>query len=697
MTRFPPFINLGVIGRDRSGSKKILGQEARSPDDLPGVILGCALRRESFMCVAEPFWKALLGKRVRSWSATWQGREPGTAVEVSWASEIGWNLAYTWRGKEAFCAGGFRDLSLDEFFSKAAAQGFLGCVERCAPRMPVAVLRTPAKAPKMASFPDGAIVSLTLPVHAEHLSAAVRAFQKLEDLALTCPVSGRLILRPVVKIVKSAEPAAFLYEKTFKDTGVPCPDLPQTLEGGRTAVFMLQYELRIGTAFYQMPAICERLESLMVAEPHGWQGACQASATRDLADELAVPIPEGTFQWQPLSEHFLRIVEDSLIEPRPSEARLSQQLDMASQACRVAKQTWSAMFGESSADDVKTGEEGSQSPEEDDEAPQPEGVPAQDADGVEEREADSEEEPGDARQPFGVPLESVAMPFLMTEGCAARFEGSTLYVKANEQAPVETRVEVVKPPQGAFPDIAALVRVTTPMAIPKAEEFEDEAIAHFNMFAAGGALYRDAAGNVLVGARITYFTENNSWQDVQMPLIASAAVQNIQPIAGVLAGMDLEGESDWHKADFQQIASILERYGFFANADEKGLSAEVPLEGRGITMADGTLTALVQYERSRHPVLGGGLLCRLSLPNAFESGSACCKAACWLNRLEMESAVVPYHYGAWCTRDGRTLCYVTFFRNELKGSGALAINWGFNLTARAKWAWNELKDFEPEN
>lgn len=560
--------------------------------------------------------------------------------------------------------------------------------------MPVAVLRTPAKAPKVASFPDGAIVSLTLPVHAEHLSVAVKAFQKLEDLALSCPVSGRLILRPVVKVVKSTESASFLYGKTFKDTGVSCPDLPQTLEDGRTAVFMLQYELQIGTAFYQAPAICERLESLIAAEPHGWQGACQASATRDLADELAVPIPEGSFQWQPLSEHFLRIVEDSLIEPWPSEARLGRQLEMASQACRVAKQTWGAMFGEASADDFGSGEVGSPVPEGDSEGPAPTEAPEQDADGSEEREAGPEEEQGDARRPFGVPLESVAMPFLMTEGSAARFEGSTLYVKANEQALVETRVEVVKPPEGAFSDIAALVRVTTPMAIPKAEEFEDEAIAHFNMFAAGGALYRDAAENVLVGSRITYFTENNSWQDVQMPLIASAAFQNIQPIGGVLAGMNLESESAWHKADFQQIASILERYGFFANADENGLSAEVPLEGRGCTMADGTLTALIQYERGSHPALGGGLLCRLSLPNAFESESACRKAACWLNGLEMESAVVPYHYGVWCTRDGRTLFYVTFFQNELKRSGALTINWGFNLTARAKWAWNELKGFE---
>ena len=219
-----------------------------------------------------------------------------------------------------------------------------GLVEEHAPRMPLAVLKTPAGAPVMAGFPDGVAVALTLPVHAALLGEAVSAFKSIKSLSLPGAVAGLIVLRPAVKLVRSGEMLSRLYFQSQQETGVPCPMLPERLEDGRIAVHALRYELRLLTAYYQAPELCRHFEPLMQRNPEGWQGAFQASSSMDLNAAMQVPVKDGWLFWEPLPGKLGAALQEALKRPA-GEALVQAFLEDAGLARRQACQMQAAMNG----------------------------------------------------------------------------------------------------------------------------------------------------------------------------------------------------------------------------------------------------------------------------------------------------------------------------------------------------------------
>lgn len=302
---------------------------------------------------------------------------------------------------------------------------------------------------------------------------------------------------------------------------------------------------------------------------------------------------------------------------------------------------------------------------------------------------------GGDHSPFGVPLDDIARIYEATAGCRARFSGSRLIVRG-EDPQADTTIEVTAPPAGSPAEVACFIVVKTPALYLKELIRDEEALSLLNQFAAGGSLISDGRNPPYVGSRFAYFKSDNAWRDVQKPLIAAASFQGSVPIGKSFVGMltgeapEASGRPAWGRQDFEFIADTLQPHMVCTTGDD-GLTAEAVLEGPGTTALEGAVTALIQLQCSMHPCLGPGLMALLSMPENFGAPRLCYEKAARLNALEMEGVDTAYHFGAWCSQHGTTLSYVSFFPNDLKRNGSLAINWPFVLGARARWAHRLLQ------
>jgi hypothetical protein len=161
---------------------------------------------------------------------------------------------------------------------------------------------------------------------------------------------------------------------------------------------------------------------------------------------------------------------------------------------------------------------------------------------------------------------------------------------------------------------------------------------------------------------------------------------------------DSDKPSRWDAQDFEAAQELLDRHGILANSSATGLTAEVAWDEGAVSQIErffgrqpGRTSLLRLTAKERHPALGTGLLCRLTLPVSYPEETLP-KAACRLNLLEVAAIEAPPFFGAW-TVDPETssLTYVTFWPNLLyrRGVAANLTSW---MVARSHLAkrWTEV-------
>jgi hypothetical protein len=149
------------------------------------------------------------------------------------------------------------------------------------------------------------------------------------------------------------------------------------------------------------------------------------------------------------------------------------------------------------------------------------------------------------------------------------------------------------------------------------------------------------------------------------------------------------GPSAFAGPEFAQAAVWLERQGFFTNADEEGLTSELPF---------GEITSVLTLKSGDpHPELGNGLTGRLVLPVLpGESASArAVEAALNLNSDEVSTHTDVHFAGSRCPTE-RGLAFHLFVPNIVGGPGWVT-NFTFALARRAMWASRVFDQaFEPQ-
>lgn len=124
--------------------------------------------------------------------------------------------------------------------------------------------------------------------------------------------------------------------------------------------------------------------------------------------------------------------------------------------------------------------------------------------------------------------------------------------------------------------------------------------------------------------------------------------------------------------ELAEIAEIFEPYGL-TTWDRTGLTTELPFRDE---------TALLQLELTpRHPVLGSGMLLRLSLPCEWD---APIETALRFAAIERDEGPLPL-LGAWCDGGGRPV-YCTFVPSAMASVGrGLGAFYAVSTAARARW------------
>jgi hypothetical protein len=94
--------------------------------------------------------------------------------------------------------------------------------------------------------------------------------------------------------------------------------------------------------------------------------------------------------------------------------------------------------------------------------------------------------------------------------------------------------------------------------------------------------------------------------------------------------------------EFEQIPSMLMKYGFFSTGGKDGLSAELSF---------GNETALITADVGQpHPQLGNGVLLLLKLPVTLSAPMAACVAT-ELNATDANNFAGSHLMGAWCSTE----------------------------------------------
>lgn len=683
MATLPAFIVLGRIEGTPAGvGMRFCGHNITGALQLPAHLFGCRLDSSSFRLTKEgSILKSFLGQARQSWSCRWQGAREDTFTELTWDSERGWIMHICWFGEDMVCGLGNSAVPFEAFFQNAVPD-FSDIVEKNPAGLDIMTLKTPKDFPKAAGLPDGVLMTVVLPFHTSLIAEVVERWEALRSRrgAFLCAATAAVFLHQTVKHTRRGVSFLRLAKDNMRETGIFCPDLPVIDEKtGEERVFRYVYALHVTTAYHEIPAVLDWFGPLLDRNPKDIGRGFQCAAHLLPLVKVVREHGEGfCIVWQRLPDPL------AALGAAPADSgKIKAALRDLKDALDDSRNIYAYLFEDDLYPDadnsvlVKT--------------------KAHEDDTIDNENNDEDEDvEKQAPSPFGVPLAEVARSFRDTDGCSARFEGRRLIVCGDDEK-ANTVIEVLPPPRSVSPDISAIIQVRTLVQQAKDKGgFSVSMQGTLNALAAGGSLIKLWDGRQAVVSRITWYRRDNAWEDVQRVLVGLAAFQGATPqIRGSAVELGIReprftGDSAWNDCDFKSLESLMSKH-MFCNASDTGFTAEVVLEGSGITMADGSLTALIQMSAASHPYLGPGLLCRLSMPNAFASQECCAETAADLNRLEYEGWDEAYHFGAWCTNDGQTLSYVSFFPNHTKGNNSLMMNWPFVLGARAKWAHSVLK------
>ena len=139
--------------------------------------------------------------------------------------------------------------------------------------------------------------------------------------------------------------------------------------------------------------------------------------------------------------------------------------------------------------------------------------------------------------------------------------------------------------------------------------------------------------------------------------------------------------------EFEQIPSMLMKYGFFSTGGKDGLSAELSF---------GNETALIAADGGQpHPQLGNGVLLLLKLPMTLSAPMAACVATD-LNATDANNFAGSHLMGAWCSTEisrGRHIpVFASFVPNMLFRPGLL-LALILSLGQKARWARTEIAPY----
>jgi hypothetical protein len=261
--------------------------------------------------------------------------------------------------------------------------------------------------------------------------------------------------------------------------------------------------------------------------------------------------------------------------------------------------------------------------------------------------------------------------------------------------------------------ITDVVTISTDIAdFPVPQGGAEDGLSALNRNAALSALVlmRRGESTVLVTRLSAFEGDDEAW-NLYTPMLALAAVYQSECFVQTMLRLgpsrkidDTEvlpegnAASPWGALDFDLAQELLDRGGVLANSDATGLTAEFPWDEGAVSHVEGFLggplgrTSLLRLTTTeRHPALGNGLLCRLSLPVSYPEHSLA-HAACRLNLLELVAIDAPPFLGAWTVdNDTSSLTFVTFWPNLLYRPGVVAnlTTWVVARNERAK-RWTEV-------
>ena len=300
-----------------------------------------------------------------------------------------------------------------------------------------------------------------------------------------------------------------------------------------------------------------------------------------------------------------------------------------------------------------------------------------------------------APRPCGVPLSDLEAALSRTSLKVSR-QRDTLLIRHEHYL---TRIALAAPEKTGTTDgrIAAIVTVRTELPPEVAHLFAAPGLMSLaNSMASLGAVTEDG-GRYFVGARLTVHEGDEAWA-VTFGLVLLSAAAATDSMLGALRrtlGQEPPASADtssWTPADFEHVHSHLSRV-CVCTTGGAGLTAEFPIRTGGVSAAPGrTQTALWRMRADEpHPDIGPGLFCLLSMPHAFPDSDRLDQVLAELNRLDMQPADHPPHFGAWCRGPHDTNpAYVSFLPDVLHSSAGIALNislWGMH---RAQMAGDRL-------
>jgi len=145
-----------------------------------------------------------------------------------------------------------------------------------------------------------------------------------------------------------------------------------------------------------------------------------------------------------------------------------------------------------------------------------------------------------------------------------------------------------------------------------------------------------------------------------------------------------EQPSPWLKSgDFEKTATMLNEGNSYANADEKGLTAE-------FAFCKDDTTLLQAFADIRHPQLGNGLMLQHRIPTYLSEDDAAL-VSMRLNLLESQDSTRCHTLGAWALdpKDSKTLVFVSFVP-AIMYHEHLLVNLCFNAASRSRWVSEAL-------
>jgi len=287
----------------------------------------------------------------------------------------------------------------------------------------------------------------------------------------------------------------------------------------------------------------------------------------------------------------------------------------------------------------------------------------------------------------GVSLEDLLF-LLEPTSIKTKLEGSTL-VARHKQYTIRTEAMPPEVRESENGPIRAVIRMTTdmPKQLAAALLAEPESTAIWNAHAALGALSYDR-GKAYIGSRLTVYEAEDTWNNLQLPLLMFTITCGSEAILGALrrsftGEKPRKGFSNWTEKEFSQVESYLSRL-CVCTTRGPGLTAEFGLAEGALSAAAGDhKTALIEMMADQpHPELGGGLLILLQMPHRLNNQTRLRQLCVQLNNIEMVAPDLPPHFGGWCEGKLRNnLAYVSFLPNPMYSVPGIALEvaiWAMN-------------------